>query len=390
MKRFGQWMLAGVMILNLNTFVSSATEVPDEQITISSPENHFSFSNGIIVKYLGEGGDVVIPSTINGETVIGIGDNAFEYAYHLTSVTIPDTVIHIGYRSFMACRYMTSVNFGNSVQSIGQQAFWSCDSLSTLQLPDSLITLEARSFEACANLNSITFGNSLQSIGDTAFGACGNISLIILPNSLQSLGKQTFALCNRLTYLYIPSTVAEIGENLLNYVDGDGNIFSVNGVIVYGETGSLAEEYALNSGLSFVSKGKIATPSTAKVMVNGEVVPFGAYQIEGFNYFKLTDLSYALNGTSRQFEVTWDPELSAISMKTQLPHFVLGTELQGNTGKNEIAEEFTSTVYQNSNEIDVTVYTINGSSYFKLDSLKDTLDLNVGWDGETSTITINA
>ncbi len=135
---------------------------------------------------------------------------------------------------------------------------------------------------------------------------------------------------------------------------------------------------------------KTASPSTAKVMVNGEMVNFGAYEIEGFNYFKLTDMAYAIDGTACQFQVTWDAEKFAINMVTGEPHLYLGTELQGNSGKNEVAEQFLSTVYKNGEAIDVLVYTINGSSYFQLDSLRGTLGIDVGWDGETSTITIQA
>lgn len=135
---------------------------------------------------------------------------------------------------------------------------------------------------------------------------------------------------------------------------------------------------------------KVAEPSTARVMVNGESVPFSAYLIDGFNYFKLTDVSYALSGTSRQFQVTWDADIGAINMITERPHLVLGTEMQGNSGQEETALRFFSPVYKNGEEMVVTVYTIDGSSYFKLDSLMVALDLNVGWDGETGTITITA
>lgn len=135
---------------------------------------------------------------------------------------------------------------------------------------------------------------------------------------------------------------------------------------------------------------KVAEPSSAKVMVNGEVVPFAAYTIEGFNYFRLTDVSYALSGTSRQFEVTWDDTVGAINMLTERPHLVLGTELLGNSGQEETALRFFAPVYKDGEEMVVTVYTIDGASYFKLDSLMVALDLNVGWDGETGTITITA
>lgn len=137
-----------------------------------------------------------------------------------------------------------------------------------------------------------------------------------------------------------------------------------------------------------VSKELTATPSTAKVMLNGEFVNFGAYTIGGFNYYRLTDVAYALSGTSKQFEVTWDSEKSAIVMKTNAPHILLGDELMGNSGKEETALPFTSAVYCNGSVVNLSVYSINGFSYFALDSLKESLGFQVSWDSATSTILI--
>ena len=53
----------------------------DYQCTVSG-------SNAIITKYIGSGGDVTIPATIDGYTVTGIGDSAFFYCSNLTSVII--------------------------------------------------------------------------------------------------------------------------------------------------------------------------------------------------------------------------------------------------------------------------------------------------------------
>jgi len=36
-------------------------------------------------------------------------------------------------------------------------------------------------------------------------------------------------------------------------------------------------------------------PTTSKVLVNGKIVEFEAYNINGYNYFKLRDLAQAVN-----------------------------------------------------------------------------------------------
>jgi len=55
-------------------------------------------------------------------------------------------------------------------------------------------------------------------------------------------------------------------------------------------------------------------PTTSKVLVNGKIVEFEAYNINGYNYFKLRDLAQAVNNTEKNFEVTWDAANNAINL----------------------------------------------------------------------------
>ena len=61
--------------------------------------NDFVIENGVLTKYQGEGGDVVIP-----EGVTSIGSGAFSGCSSLTSVTIPASVTSIGYETFSNCK----------------------------------------------------------------------------------------------------------------------------------------------------------------------------------------------------------------------------------------------------------------------------------------------
>ena len=65
--------------------------------------------------------DVVIPSTISGETITTIGNEAFYYV-GLKSVVIPNTITSIGDNAFII-NELKSVVIPNSVTTIGKEAF---------------------------------------------------------------------------------------------------------------------------------------------------------------------------------------------------------------------------------------------------------------------------
>ena len=62
---------------------------------------------------------VIIPSKVNGTSVISIGTDTFHDCSKLTNVTIPDSVTSIDGSVFENCSSLTSVTIGNGVTSIG-------------------------------------------------------------------------------------------------------------------------------------------------------------------------------------------------------------------------------------------------------------------------------
>lgn len=83
-----------------------------------SSNNDFEIENGVLVKYTGAGGDVVIP-----DGVVSIGEEAFYSSVSLTSITIPDGVTSIGDGAFKCCTSLISIIIPNSVTSIGMVRF---------------------------------------------------------------------------------------------------------------------------------------------------------------------------------------------------------------------------------------------------------------------------
>lgn len=132
-----------------------------------------------------------------------------------------------------------------------------------------------------------------------------------------------------------------------------------------------------------------AVATTAKVNINSKPVEFEAYNINGNNYFKLRDLALALNGTNKNFEVTWDASKKAINLISNSKYTVVGGELVKGDGKNKTAVVSTHTIYKDGVKITLTAYTINGNNYFKLRDLGQAFNFGVEWDGVNKIIDID-
>jgi len=133
----------------------------------------------------------------------------------------------------------------------------------------------------------------------------------------------------------------------------------------------------------------VASPTAASVVVNFENVEFDAYNINDNNYFKLRDIAFILNGTKKQFEVSWNDEENAISLKSNKPYTVVGGEMTGKGEGNKTATPTDSKLLLNNTEYFLIAYNIDGNNYFKLRDLGRTFNFGVDWDGEKNTIVID-
>ena len=175
--------------------------------TKSAPSD-FEIENGVLVKYRGKGGDVIVPAGVTS-----IGKDAFRECDNLTSVTIPAGVTSIGEAAFYKCGSLTSVTIPGSVTSIGHYAFSNCDSLISITLPAGVTRIEESTFNCCDSLTSVTLPNGLRCIEERAFNDCGSLTGLTLPAGLTEIGGSAFWGCNSLTNVTIPATVTKMGKS---------------------------------------------------------------------------------------------------------------------------------------------------------------------------------
>jgi len=132
-----------------------------------------------------------------------------------------------------------------------------------------------------------------------------------------------------------------------------------------------------------------AIPTPSKVYVNGKLTEFEAYGINGNNYFKLRDLAKVIDGTAKNFEVTWDGEKKSINLVSNKGYTEVGGELAKGDGKEKTATLNTSIIYKDGEIVQLAAYTIGQNNYFKLRDVAQAFNIGVTWDGETSTIGID-
>jgi hypothetical protein len=87
----------------------------------------------------------------------------------LTSATIPNSVITIGEYAFNDCASLTNVTLGKSVTNIGAWAFLSCSNLTTVTIPNSVTAIGGFAFYYCSSLTSVYFMGNAPNVDYRAF-----------------------------------------------------------------------------------------------------------------------------------------------------------------------------------------------------------------------------
>ena len=184
-------------------------------------------SEGLLFGYVGEDvyllsvgectdANVVVPSTYNGEPVVGISSNAFVCCENLLSIMIPESVIAIGDNAFLGCSNLKSVTFEANSQliNIGECAFSICRSLTSIIIPNSVVSIKPSAFSDCTELEEVIFekDSSLFLICRGTFSGCSSLKSITIPESVNNIDYGAFRCCSGLTTIIIPENVTSIGD----------------------------------------------------------------------------------------------------------------------------------------------------------------------------------
>ncbi len=281
---------------------------------------------GVLTGYSGSGGDVVIPSKVNGKAVTSIGSTAFNRNDTITTVSIPDSVSTIGNyafsgcksllqadigknvtelgigvfegctklvavtlgdaletigdRAFYGCTYLSAVEFGKKLKTIGSYSFSFCTGLGVVELPDSLTVIGNHAFASDSGIVVLTFGSNLTTIGESAFEMCSSIMEVLLPDSVTELGIKAFFSCTKLTSVKLPVNLKVIKKNAFSRCTALGNVTIPSGVTEI-EAGAFDSckpitELTLPDGLRIIGDSAFKGISIKKLVIPDSVTKFGS------------------------------------------------------------------------------------------------------------------
>ncbi len=189
---------------------------------------NFIINDGVVIEYIGDDADVIIPSEVNGEIITKIQYSAFEECSTIKSVTIPDSIVEIGYNAFAFCENLETVHIGTGLTDVDGSCFCYCDSLleiyvdsnnsflmsengilyskdktalikyptssknKTFQIPNTVTQISSFAFANCTALEEVVIPSSVTHIEDVAFYYCINLDNIQLPDSIEYIGSYAF------------------------------------------------------------------------------------------------------------------------------------------------------------------------------------------------------
>ena len=245
-----------------------------------------------LTRYIGDGGDVQIPASINGIPVTKINGNCFIGNETVTSISIPGSVKTIEDDALASAHGVTKLTIAEGVTSIGDKAFEKMENLVEANIPSSAANqLGAWLFSGCKSLQKVSLPEGMPEIPMFTFDGCGSLETIDIPDSVTRLGAQSFR-GTALKEVTIPANVTGImnevfaGCRQLEKVTFAGNNVEVIEYSAFDSCKSL-KHLELPTSLRRIGGGAFWASG-----LTGLIIPYGVTELEGNIVYQCGDLQW--------------------------------------------------------------------------------------------------
>lgn len=149
--------------------------------------------------------EIVLP-----DTIISIGEFAFNECKNLKRFNIPLGVTEIKAGTFQNCSKLESITINNTIEAIGEQAF-ACCGIKEIIIPDSVTSIGAYAFFQ-SNVERVLLNNTIEVIPESCFESCGGLEYIKIPDVVTEISTYAFIDCQSLANVVLGNNVKTIGE----------------------------------------------------------------------------------------------------------------------------------------------------------------------------------
>ena len=352
----------------------------------------FQLSNNevTITKYIGDGGEAVIPETIYGCPVTKIEKAAF-YLSNVGSIKINAKITEIPYNFAYQARNLTEVIIPEGVTTIDSNAFYYCDKLETVHLPSTLETIGGSAFSACKVLKNIKLPKGLKSVGVGVFEYTA-IEEITIPTSLKKSGGLMFGDCTSLKSVVFEEGCETVFDGMFSGCKNLEKVELANTITTIGSGAfsgcSSLKELVLPTGLKAIKNLPFPGCSISEL-----IIPYGVEEIWTLTFDNNTIKSIFIPDTVTKIEqpiidskrcpnaIVYCGDGSAVAEHCQKKNISYLTDSSVNSGIHVLynGERISFHSYSQNPEI------LEGRTLVPLRSIFEAMGADVEWDGTTST-----
>ncbi|PWM42872.1 MAG: hypothetical protein DBX47_07665 [Clostridiales bacterium] len=221
-------------------------------------------SEATLTRYIGNGGDVYIPSTLGGKPVMTIATGAFENCNTVTSINFTETVTSIEAGAFAGCENLTSfsVHENNRFFSVKDGILYNYDQT------------ELISYAHGRQETEYTIPVPIEKIGNSAFRGSKNLRTLSFYEGVKTVGHYAFADCRNLENVYFASEPSYFGTDVFKNTSWQNNQpegLLYFGNILCGKKGTVSGKISIKNGTSLISAYMFAETSVTSVSIPGSV-----------------------------------------------------------------------------------------------------------------------